>query len=427
VKRVAEQAARNWLAASRALSQAPASANAAETAATTPQQQEAAATQAHALASQRRPLAAGTSAAPSAAQMAQRTQIGLAAMRQQEARREMHSQASAADAAFDATLKTEQARLDSAFSRPATPAGGAAAMRDLHEAASALQQANIDGRHAAPQTRLQLHDAALAAQAFADDASVLTEGIVSGEVHSMASLTHFMKDSDMRNFDHAVDALRVPPEGLEHLSADESMAIGLYSGRMQPNEVPLSQEVFRSINTAMRMNLPEAEGKLGFLIEPLTSGLEKLPAANGETVWRGLRVAGIGDADDADAKLPLRALQQQWRNAGVITMPAPSSASASQAAYAGNVVLRMQSAERDSRLRDTSMFNHQAQQQERTFLPGTRFRVLSAEMSAVTSHYAKQDHAATSGHSWAERVGKPVLVVTLQEVPPEPSSDAVGS
>lgn len=47
----------------------------------------------------------------------------------------------------------------------------------------------------------------------------------SGDVHSTASLRHFMTEGAVRNFDHAVVGSIVPPTGMEHLSPDECMAI----------------------------------------------------------------------------------------------------------------------------------------------------------------------------------------------------------
>lgn len=406
MKRVGEQAARAWLTAGTRVAQAlaegqaaGATSNAAGAGRPHPSQ---------GAGPPRRPsTGAGsvTLAAPSgSAQSTHRAQLGLAALRAQAQQRASHSHASGASAAIAAEL----AKIDAAFSGRASPARLQAALEAIDRADIDLSQ--MQAPDLSPQDRLAQREARMASLAFLNDAAPLVDAVISGEVHSMASLDEVAADQLNRE---RVDALRTSPPGLEPcgLSADENMALGLYSAREDLNLLPIGRGVFRAVNTAMRMDKPEAKDKLQFLIDPLTSGMQKLPAADGQTVYRGLLVA---DPDDKDA---LAVLQQQLQSGQELTLPAFTSASQGSG-YPGNLLFVMKSADEDSQLRDTSKFNYVEAQQERTFLPGTRFRIASSELSSVPKHYGEHDaRVESSGRTWSERVGKPLLVVTLEEVP----------
>jgi hypothetical protein len=340
------------------------------------------------------------------AQQARR--LGLAALRTQALQRASHSQAAGASAAIAAELS----KLDAVFAGDASAGGTTAAREAIDQACWAI----LDMQAQSPQDRLALNDARAAALAFMGDARQLTDALISGEAHSMASLAEVM------NIDCDLDDLRSPPPGLEtcKLSGDESLALSLYSVRSELKWTANANQVFRAVNTAMRMDVPEAKNKLRFLIDPLVSGMAKLPAANGQTVYRGLNVANM---DDTEA---LQAQQQQFADAKEVSLPAPSPASC-RAAYPGNVVFIMKSAEKNSQLRDTSEFNYVSEQEERTFLPGTRFRVASTQLATVPKKYGLYDAiVASSNRTWSERVGKPLLWVALEEVPADEPASAQG-
>jgi hypothetical protein len=324
-----------------------------------------------------------------------------ALLRMQSVRRAAHG---AAAAPASAAIAQSMSRIDHAFGHHTSDADQHKALDAIEDSLRTLQQLPRD--NADPKTRLDLHRATGAALAFGRDAPDLTEAVVKGEVKSMAALREMMDDSLITR------QLDSPPPETKGLTPDESMALGLYSVRLTPSsETKIAPQVFRAVNTAMGMDMPQAKEKLQFLIDPLTSGMNKLPALNGATLFRGMVVA---DADDKEA---LREMAKQFQPGESVTLPAPTPGS-QKAGYPGNLLFVMQSAADHSRLRDTSAFSYAKGQQEGTFLPGTSFKVVSSALTTVDESFAKSDPLVeSSGRSWGNAVGKPLVLVTLQEQP----------
>ncbi len=235
----------------------------------------------------------------------------------------------------------------------------------------------------------------------------LPRGVLSGDIQSMNDLAHYFG---------LQDRLLVLPEELQgrcNLSAEECLALSLYSGRQRG----LGSTFFTTINTVIRADLPCAKQKLEFLLKPLISGMKKLPALPGAALHRGLLVGDGGRASLSMVKSDYQLGQQ-------IRFAAPSVGSL-VSAYPGNVVLQMTSATADTQLRDTSAFHGYPEAKEASFLPGTKFEVVGSEVIAVPEAWAAAD--ATIGYCgrlWSDRVGRPTLIVRLQEQPADLSPPA---
>lgn len=204
----------------------------------------------------------------------------------------------------------------------------------------------------------------------------------------------------------------LPPalQGRCTLDAPECIALSLYSAReSQPR-----CNTFGVVNAVMRADLGAAQDRLRFLLEPLFSGMAKLPALPNSELRRGLLVGRGGTPD-------IQAFERQHPKGAAVTMPGPSTGSR-LAAYPGNVVLLMHSASEGTRLRDTSAFSSASAQREATFLPGTRFEVRNLETRTVPAEWQQADPiVASSGRRWADRKGAQVLLATLKELP-EPAA-----
>jgi hypothetical protein len=298
------------------------------------------------------------------------------------------------------------------------PAVNAAALKLIDEAFKQKDITLIDLAHieldvlyaktADPLKRAVLRQARAAAQLMGsaswDAASIhspphLARSVLMGEINTAEDvLQHFQLS----------EQLLEPPELLKgrcHLTPQECLALSLYSGRQRG----LGNTVFLTLNTVMRANLKEAKQKLGFLLNPLLSGMHKLPALVNESLRRGIVFGDGGAQGIAHAKT-------QYQVGQHVEFSAPSTGSR-VAPYPGNVVFMMSSAPAATRLRDSSAFHCRAAVLEGNFLPGAQFTVTDCEELTVPKEWASEDQViAESGRQWRHRVGRPALVVHLEEV-----------
>jgi len=275
-------------------------------------------------------------------------------------------------------------------------------MRKFDAAYAGLQAIQNDVKDE-QQARMAHRDAMSALFALSQDSDHLLAAVLNYRVDTMEKLADFFGLDD---------SLKTIPEALEgrcNLDPGECLALSLYSVREK--YMSIGPEVFRAVNALDRASLPSAVETLKFLTQPLQSGMEKLPSVNGAQLRRGMKIGNQGDIDTLkDAKI-------QFAAGKLLHSGTPTTGSLT-AAYPGNVVLLVQSSAKASRLKDTSAFNYGgADQPEATFLPGTRFQVIRADEKIVPNRWVYADlNVASSGRTWSDYVGKPVLVVQATEV-----------
>jgi hypothetical protein len=226
---------------------------------------------------------------------------------------------------------------------------------------------------------------------------------------------------ELVNAMHAdLEDLQALPQSLAgkcELTKDECAALSLYSVRFQELAATDASKVFVLVNTAMREPLPQAQKALGFLIDPLTSGMDKLPVPEHRTMLRGLRLDfGPQEPSPAQRLEHLKKAAEDYPSGSSHLMKAIQTGSL-VAPYPGELMLIMQGAQNNTNLRKTDAFSYVGDlQHEVSFKPKTRFTVQSANLQVVAQKYTS--HNATvesSGRRWDEQVGKPILVVRLRE------------
>ncbi len=274
--------------------------------------------------------------------------------------------------------------------------------------AAGMALSRIDGQHSAdPVARAAHRDALATAVALGNDAPELLEAVFGG-VDNLSKL--------QQHFD-LPDSWRRMPESLAgrcQLSADQCLALSLYSVRENPRFAPVAPQVFRALHAVMRSDMQAAQQGLAFLAAPVREGMDKLPAMNNAELRRGLQIGLRGDTQT------LQDLKHQYQPGQQMHLASPTTGSA-VAAYPGNVVKLIHSANQNSGLRDTSAFSYAQGQKEMTFMPGSRVAVTGCEERTVPPEWQRSDHLIeSSGRSWGERVGEPVLMVKMQELPPAP-------
>jgi hypothetical protein len=296
--------------------------------------------------------------------------------------------------ALQQVIADQVARLDQVF-----VSGDMNQFDEIYQALDAMK----DAVRADPAARVDHRDAMSALMALSQDAAPLLEAVLHEGVDSMEALAeHFDLDDDLKTLPSSL-------EGICQLDPDECLALSLYSVRKE--HMGLGPEVFRAVNALDRVPLPAAAQALQFLTEPLASGMAKLPELNGVQLRRGMQIGEPGDMGAlSDAKA-------QFAAGETLDLGAPTTGSLT-AAYPGNVVLLVQSAAKDSSLKDTSAFSYVGDlQKEATFMPGTRLQITRADEMRVPKEWAQADQTvASSDRTWGTREGQPVLVVQAKEV-----------
>ena len=261
----------------------------------------------------------------------------------------------------------------------------------------------------APSARAALEKAKTAAQVMGSGSMnslcfsalrSLPRGLLDGDIQSMDDLASYFGLQD-----HLVELPDVL-KGRCNLSAEECLALSLYSGRQHG----LGSTFFTTLNTVMRAELPAAKQRLEFLLAPLMSGMKKLPCLPGVQLHRGLLVGDGGLRG-------LSMVNSKYLPGHRVQFAAPSVGSL-VSAYPGNVVLQMTSSPANTMLRDSSAFHGHAAAKEGSFLPEATFDVVESEVIQVPKNWADADGIiGYCGRLWRHRVGQPALVVRLQERP----------
>jgi hypothetical protein len=216
---------------------------------------------------------------------------------------------------------------------------------------------------------------------------------------------------------HASDAGDSPvAAGAQPLTASERMALSLYSvsDAVHMSRQPVLTRAFHLINVSLRHPRPELAAALQGMVGPLLSGLKRLPPAPLEPVLRGLwllspeALATQCDHLVAGARICTDAL---WTGSR-------------EAPYPGQVVFTIHPMADGARTgaRDTSAFSYAHVQREVTFVPGTRFEVTSVQLCEPGGKRppglnVSDTLAASSGRTWRELRGQPLLAVGLKERP----------
>jgi hypothetical protein len=304
--------------------------------------------------------------------------------------RGMHRSAPAASPLVRAVL-AEVTRMDHAF-----------AQRDFAAVDRAGMALNALREEAAadPSARAAHRDAMAVALALGNDAPDLLRAVFGG-VNTIEKLAE--------RFGLPEDWQHMPSEleGRCQLSPEECLALSAYSVRSPHEEA--APQVFRALNAVMRADMPAAQQGLKFLSDPLLAGMEKLPPLPATELRRGLQIGARNDAT------VLPDLKAQYQPGQQLRMPNINTGSR-EAAYPGNAVLLMNSAATDTRLRDTSSFSYAEDQREASFLPDTAFKVASCTEQTVPDQWKQADRLVeSSGRTWGDRVGEPVLVIRLDE------------
>lgn len=207
--------------------------------------------------------------------------------------------------------------------------------------------------------------------------------------------------------------------GAGPLTAQERMAVSLYSvnDAVQISRQPVLTRAFHPINVSLRHPKPELAAALQGLVGPLLTGLKRLPPAPPEPVLRGLWLPG----PDALAKqhehmVPGRLIRNNALWTGSREVP-----------YPGQVVLTIHPTDDDTRTgaRDTSAFSYAREQHEVTFVPGTCFKVESAQLckpdgKQLPGLNLSDTLVASSGRTWRDLRDQPLLAVVLKECPAPP-------
>lgn len=204
--------------------------------------------------------------------------------------------------------------------------------------------------------------------------------------------------------------------GAEPLTPQERMALSLYSvnDAVHMSRQPVLTRAFHLVNASLRHPSPGLAAALQDMVQPLLSGLERLPPAPAAPVRRGLWLP------DPEAL----ATQREHLVPGARIRTDALWTGSREAPYPGQVVLTIHPMEDGTRTgaRDTSAFSYAREQREVTFIPGTRFEVESARLCEPGGKRPpgldlSDPLAASSGRTWRELRDQPLLAVVLKECP----------